>query len=802
MHYSRYIEPYIASRLQSTPILIVEGARSVGKTHLLRTLEKRRIIAPPLSLLDPSVLSAARENPGAWLRGLPQPFAIDEAQLAPELPLALKALLDERGEDLHGILTGSAAIGQTGLGGSDPLARRSQRIGLEPLTEAELRRAPAWSLIDAVFDAVPRTGATQPAPDWRDRVIRGGIPRYRVDQEGRSLVGLQREIREGMDSVLTQSVLPGERFDLRLASRVVEHALRNPSTELKAKTIANALELDARTVNRYLDIGMQRFLIHELPNLQRSHKQSARASAKTYPADTALSAALLLSGRPGEFPSDQVKGGLMEAHVVQQFRAHAGWAELSTELHHWRSIRNGRSDEVDLVLQDATGRLVGIEIKAGSSNRADDFTGIRQLRAKHPDQFHRGFVIVAEGAVTPVDDSGTLWRIPLSALEDLTLWDTADLGTSADGPSPSHTPWQENTPMEHQDAQVFMSYAHADQTSIVGGDPRRFAQDIVDAVEALHDRTVRLFTDTEDGSWGEILWDRLDQELEASTFLLPFITPRYLKSEGCRREFTRFKDAADRRTSDQRILPLLWIPTHELSKESPTDPVIASVQKLRYRDVGGARISDRATREYREAVELAADALNQVMTEAEGGVSATVQDDDAPASRDAGLGLTELLEKIEREMPDMTESLHRFGKSLGDVGAVFSSSLQLEEDLTPSQLMARLTDASHALAAPSGRLESASAELTERWQSLVTHLNAASRQSDLLGRPIPASFVSDMRSIPRSIEEIPLTDMELYAQQMPLLSARLNPTSRALLSAIEAVRTIASSAHDFIDANT
>lgn len=87
MKVQRFLQPTVVSLMANTPVVIVEAARAVGKT---------------------------------WLRSLPSPFAIDEAQLLPGLPLALKALLDETEESIQCVLTGSAAIGQTGVGGTDP----------------------------------------------------------------------------------------------------------------------------------------------------------------------------------------------------------------------------------------------------------------------------------------------------------------------------------------------------------------------------------------------------------------------------------------------------------------------------------------------------------------------------------------------------------------------------------------------------------------------------------------------------------------------------------------------------------
>lgn len=787
------MEKHIIALAQSIPVLIIEGARSVGKTHLLAQMQQQGALATRVSLTDAAALRAAQENPLPWLRRLPQPFAIDEAQLAKELPLALKALLDERDDQVSAVLTGSAEIGRTGLGGSDPLARRARRVSLEPLAESEINGETDWNLVDALFDTDPRVGAESTSPAWEDHVIRGGLPLYRLRDPGRAAHSLQRDIRDDLDGILSDDVLPGERYDLRLARRVLDYGLRNPASEVKAKTIANALELDARTVNRYLDIAERRFLLHEIPNLRPSAKQSARATAKFYPADPALSAALLGSGPSLGDLDDRVRGGLLEAHVAQQIRAHLGWATTATELRHWRSHSNGRTDEVDLVLQDEKGRLVGLEVKSGTP-RSSDLKGLRRLQDAYPEQFQRGFIISPTGAPMPADAKGDFWRIPLTALMTQELWQRMPPSLQSHTPSPAEK--LGGPEMSPAEAQIFMSYSHLDQTSAIGGDLRRFAQDVVEALEGLFGKTVQLFIDTEDGRWGEKLWDRLDRELDSATYLLPFITPRYLTSDGCRREFTRFSEAAQRQTSAQRVLPLMWIhPPATMQK----DPVYHSASELRYVDAHAARTSERSSQPYREIIETTAAELHRVISEHE---QAPAPDSPSPEGQPADLPLDELFEDVEERTPRLLNAVNDFNIAMRAMGDALPQALNLPENGSPAELRAALQKAEKSLSQPSHDLETAAESTLRQWEELFASLNAAARQSRAMQQPIDRSLIEKIQGIADQLYAIPMAELEPMAQQMPLFSAGLAPTSRSLLAAIRTVRTIGSSAQDFVDANS
>ena len=100
--------------------MVLEGLRATGKTTLAK-----QIVAPDrfFSLAEPPALARAQSDPQGWLEGLPVGSAVDEAQLAPGLTLAAKALVDTRpvtpGQFLF---TGSSRISRSELGGSDALA--------------------------------------------------------------------------------------------------------------------------------------------------------------------------------------------------------------------------------------------------------------------------------------------------------------------------------------------------------------------------------------------------------------------------------------------------------------------------------------------------------------------------------------------------------------------------------------------------------------------------------------------------------------------------------------------------------
>ena len=102
---------------------------------------------------------------------------------------------------------------------------------------------------------------------------------------------------------------------------------------------------------------------------------------------------------------------LIETFVAGELRAQAEWSEARPNLFHFRD-RDGA--EVDLVLEAGDGRVVGVEVKAGATVRADDLDGLRLLERRLGPDFAAGLVLCT--APEPRHIGGRLWVMPITAL--------------------------------------------------------------------------------------------------------------------------------------------------------------------------------------------------------------------------------------------------------------------------------------------------------------------------------------------------------------------------------------------------
>ena len=807
--YPRFIEPTIREHLATTPVLIIEGARAVGKTSLVQKLRTEGLLTAVYSMTDVELRRNVESDPVGWLRGRSWPCAIDEAQLVPELPLALKTILDENSDQIRVLLTGSSSIGQTqtNFGGSDPLARRSFRITLEPLSEAEIfageKSHKPWSIVDALFRAEP-TDAVSSAefPSQEEIFTRGGMPQYRVSETTKSPGLIKSAIEQGIRSILTERVKAGENFNQQRAYELLAYILRHPASELNMSEAGRDLSIDRRTVDSYINVLEKRFLVYEIPNLHRTSKRTLRSSAKFFPADLALSTHVITRQSDKKLEDSDIRGRLTEAHVVQQMRAHAGWSELEVDIFHWRQSIKQKPAEVDLVLRDRQGRLVAIEVKSSTRFKSDHLKGIRAFKELYPDDFHRGFLVSHNPEVMRLSED--IWAIPIEYLGSKDSWE-GDFTLQIPPQIIDGEEAQDEIEIlgeDMSDTQIFMSYTHQDADSVVGGDMRQFGRDIAEALESLFGRSVDLFLDTDKARWGEHLWNRLDAEIQRSTFFMPFITPRYLNSKACVDEFKKFLDAAERAGAEkQLLLPLVWITPPAFKRNTGDNLIVERVKKTLYQNVSEVRTLDRTSSAYRQKIEELAGLIDQMLEERE---QQGIELNQSTSTEDEeGMGAFDYLAEIEETYPQVESSLESFMSAFTQLGLGFQESggkLNEQALSNPFQAQKLLKEMAKDLAPLAKKTEERSQEASKKWSELISKLNRGVHLlSEASGENIPDSLIHDIASIRDTLQKLEgVAESESIAIQMPKLSSALTPISRAFLSSIRTINLMDESVGDWL----
>lgn len=407
--YRRNIESELGSAIADTPVVLLNGARQTGKTTLAREYARAQSV-PYATLDDATQLAAATADARGFLQGLGDRAVIDEVQKAPGLFPAIKLSVDEDRRPGRYLLTGSANVlllPQI----SESLAGRMEIITLWPLSRGELQSR-RERFIEGVFAGQVPALEPSEAVDVKDAVLTGAYPEVMQRPAGRRRDAwfaayitalLQRDVR---DLANIEGLTEMPRLLALLAART--GGLLNVSELSRSSGIPNS------TLKRYLSLLEATFLLQPLPAWSTNLGKRLIKSPKIHLIDSGLIAHLTgvtrqrLERDPGFF------GHLLESFVVGELRKQTSWSERRVSLHHYRTTA-GR--EVDILLEDSAGGLVGLEVKASSTVERQDFIGLDTVAEDAGRRFVRGVVLytgsetVAFGPRYMAMPVSALWRM-------------------------------------------------------------------------------------------------------------------------------------------------------------------------------------------------------------------------------------------------------------------------------------------------------------------------------------------------------------------------------------------------------
>ena len=104
-------------------------------------------------------------------------------------------------------------------------------------------------------------------------------------------------------------------------------------------------------------------------------------------------------------------GKIVENFVVAELKKQATWNKTITQLYHCRTTND---KEVDIILEDRSGNIIGIEVKGSEKIISDDFKGLKYLQERMNDRFIAGIVLSTNPQHIPF--ANKLHALPISAL--------------------------------------------------------------------------------------------------------------------------------------------------------------------------------------------------------------------------------------------------------------------------------------------------------------------------------------------------------------------------------------------------
>lgn len=336
------------ARLMPGKVLLLMGARRTGKTTLGQQLFANWT-GPKLVLNgdDLGVQQALAVHSIQNLRtvvGSATLFFLDEAQAVPGVGTALKLLVDSMPQ-LTVLATGSSSF-DLGRQTGEPLTGRSFRLTLFPLAHCELAQV---------------ENPVQTASLLDTRLVYGGYPDV-VVAEGDS----QRQdiLLELVNSYLYKDILQfdGIRRSDKLA-RLLQLLAFQIGKQVSIEELGRQLGLGRNTVERYLDLLEQCFVLIRLGGFSRNLRKEISKTARWYFVDNGVRNALLRNFNPPTLRDDV--GALWENYLLLERIKLMEYQRRSTNRWFWRTHDQ---QEIDLV-EEENGRLSGWEFKYSPPGR-------------------------------------------------------------------------------------------------------------------------------------------------------------------------------------------------------------------------------------------------------------------------------------------------------------------------------------------------------------------------------------------------------------------------------------------------
>lgn len=403
--FTRRIEPRIAEAMADTPVVLLAGPRQAGKTTLVRQLAQGRLRY--LTLDDDLTLLSAHQDPVGMIRSLDR-AVIDEIQRAPQLLLAIKKSVDEDRRPGRFVLTGSANLMALPTV-ADSLAGRIETLSLLPLSQCEIEgRSTNW--LDTVFAGqLPQPGSSSRADDLVGRVLRGGYPEAMSRSTARRRTTWARQY---LDSIIQRDVpdVAGiERLDQ--LPRFLRALAQTAGQMCNYTQLAGQVGLDGKTAAKYVGIFEQMYLLKRVDVWARNRLNRVVKTPKLQFTDSGLLATLLdLTAQ--EVENDRTRfGNVLETFVFAELLKHTTTAEGDYRLMYYR---DADKVEVDVVIENAAGQLVGVEVKATATVQESALRGLKRLSGLAGDSFKMGILLYDGDEIMPLGDR--IWAAPLSTL--------------------------------------------------------------------------------------------------------------------------------------------------------------------------------------------------------------------------------------------------------------------------------------------------------------------------------------------------------------------------------------------------
>ncbi|OGT21738.1 MAG: ATPase [Gammaproteobacteria bacterium RBG_16_57_12] len=361
----RTLENFVKKAALQFPVVLVTGARQVGKTTLLQRAAGEQL--GYVTLDDPLVLGLARDDPALFMQRFPPPVLIDEIQYAPQLLPYIKMAVDETRKPNQFWLTGSPPF-HLMQGVSESLAGRVAVIQLLGLSRRELMRQAEESRpflpTPEEINARCASGRSLRLRELYQLIWRGSFPAIALDD------GMDRDLfyRSYVQTYLQRDIRDLARVGNEMAFlRFLRTVAARTGQLLNLAELARDADVAPNTAKSWLSILQSSGLVYLLEPYHTNIAKRLVKTPKLYFLDTGLCAYLTEWSSPETLEAGAMAGAVLETWMMTELLKGYWHNGLAAPFYYYRD-KDQR--EIDLlILKD--GVLYPLEFKKSASPRKE-----------------------------------------------------------------------------------------------------------------------------------------------------------------------------------------------------------------------------------------------------------------------------------------------------------------------------------------------------------------------------------------------------------------------------------------------
>ena len=413
MYIKRVIEKTIKKMVNEFPVIVISGARQVGKSTMLQMIKEDNMNYVTLDDLDARNL--ALSDPKYFLEQYSHPLLIDEIQYAPNLLPYIKMIVDDEkfkalknNTEVKSLfwLTGSQQF-KVMKDVSESLAGRVGVLNLYSLSNSEIKGYERLLFTPKLDELKKKENIVHcDSKEIFERIFNGGMPTIATGAIERSNY-FSSYINTYIERDVKQLLNVGKTIEFY---NFMQYIAVRTAQELNYSTIAKEIGVDSKTIKNWISILESSGIIYLLQPFSSNLSNRIIKAPKLYFMDTGLCSYLAKYPNPETLEIGALSGAIFETFVVSEIIKNITSHGLDPKMNLYY-YRDKDQKEVDLLYIEGD-TIYPIEIKKGiSPNNPDKNFAVL---SKYSNDIATGIVICMTQKLQPINKN--CWLCPVSLL--------------------------------------------------------------------------------------------------------------------------------------------------------------------------------------------------------------------------------------------------------------------------------------------------------------------------------------------------------------------------------------------------